>query len=47
MFLTAKKSNKYDPSKNVRGYYFPLVNLLGHVSVMKIRVHSLIDDELT
>ena len=43
-FLTAKNS-KYDPSENVRGYYFPIVNLLGYVSVTKIRVHSFIDAE--
>ena len=34
-----------NPSENVRGYYLPIANLLGHVSVTKIRVHSLIDAE--
>ena len=40
-----QQTSKYDPSDNVRGYYFSIVNLLGHVSVTKIRVHSLIDAE--
>ena len=31
------------PFENVRGYDFPIRNLLGHVSITKIRVHSLID----
>ena len=31
--------------KTSRGYYFPIVNLLGHVSVTKIPVHFLIDAE--
>ena len=32
-------------SKNVGGYDFPIANLLGYVSVTKIRVHSFIDAE--
>ena len=41
----ASKNSKYDPSENVRGYDFPIANLLGNVSVTKIRVHSFIDAE--
>ena len=26
-----QKNSKYDPSENARSYYFPIVNLLGHV----------------
>ena len=43
-FFTAKNS-RYDLSENVRGYDFPMVNLLCNVSVTKIRVHSFIDAE--
>ena len=32
-------------SKTIRGYYFPIVNLLGYISVTKLRVHSFIDAE--
>ena len=39
------QNSKYDPSENVRGYYFSTVNLLAHISVTKIRVHSLINTE--
>ena len=39
------QNRKNDPSENVRGYDFPIANLLGHVSVTKIRVHSFIDAE--
>ena len=38
-------NGNYNPSENVRGYDFPIANLLGNVSVTKIRVHSFIDAE--
>lgn len=41
-FFTSKNS-KYNPSKNVRGHYFPQCDSLGHIAVTKIWVHSLID----
>ena len=44
IFLTTTNS-KYDPSLNVRGYYFPHCESLGHVSVTQSRVLSLIDAE--
>lgn len=44
MIFTAKNNN-YDLSKNLRGYDFPIADLLGHVSVTKIWVHSLTDSK--
>ena len=33
------RNSQYDLAENLRGYDFPIANLLGHVPVTKMRVH--------
>ena len=43
--LGCQKQHKYDLSENLKGYDFPIVNLLGHASDRKIQIHSSTDAE--